>query len=350
MGNVDSNNINNNNESKLINNNNNLWLYKNYISVNDLHLNKIIQLFKFTNLCKKSIENNLWKNSLGPCNGRILTNVFYEPSTRTSCSFNAAMLRLGGKVISVNSNSSSVKKGETLEDTMRCLELYSDIVVLRHPEKGSSIQASKAMKKPLINAGDGAGEHPTQALLDLYTIVDELKTHDINTKYLNETKLNIILLGDLKYGRTVHSLVKVLKTYYSKNIKLFLISPKELKMPDDIIDYIKKNDIDYVEDDDLKKYINVADVLYVTRIQKERFLKNSNNKDEFNEDEFLKKFIVNKQLLKNAKKTLTILHPLPRVKEIATEVDNDPRAAYFRQMLNGMYVRMALIGLILGDF
>ena len=229
----------------------------------------------------------------------------------------------------MNSTASSVKKGETLTDTMKCLACYADIVVLRHPRKGSVQEAEKALTQPLLNAGDGAGEHPTQALLDLYTILDEQKAID---------GLEITLLGDLKYGRTTHSLAKLLARY---NVTLNLLSPEELKMPEEVKEVFKQSKNTLKETTKLEDVIETSDVLYVTRIQKERFP---------NEAEYEKvkdSFIINAEVMKKAKKSATLMHPLPRVNEISTDVDEDPRAAYFRQMKNGMFVRMALIGLTL---
>jgi len=264
------------------------------------------------------------------CKGLILACIFYEPSTRTNCSFTAAMQRLGGSVIQVNSSGSSVKKGETLSDTVRCLECYCDILVLRHPEKGSALEASKALKKPLLNAGDGAGEHPTQALLDLYTIMDEQGKID---------GLEITLLGDLKYGRTTHSLAKLLSKY---NVKLNYVSPEELKIPNEIKEAVSStSNIEQREFTKLEDVIATTDIIYVTRIQKERFT------DQAEYEKVKDCFVVDPSILEKAKASCSVLHPLPRANEITVEVDSDPRAAYFRQMENGLYVRMALIALTL---
>lgn len=307
---------------------------------------------------------------MSPCKSRVLSCLFYEPSTRTQCSFTAAMFRLGGSSMQINTESSSVKKGETLEDTVRCLESYSDILVMRHPEKGSAEKAVKVLKKPLLNAGDGVGEHPTQALLDLYTIRCEMQrffqsssSGDANgssdskrtkSSSIDEIEsLSVVLLGDLLHGRTVHSLIRLLPIGFrllSKNLKkieINLVSPAALKLPADIISQTKNVFGDNVvinEYSNLSQCIERADVLYVTRIQKERFK---------SEEDYMAvkgSFVVDAKLLEHAKKTLIVMHPLPRVDEISTDIDNDPRAAYFRQMEYGMYVRMALIGLVLGDF
>lgn len=264
------------------------------------------------------------------CQGKVLANIFYEPSTRTSCSFAAAMQRLGGSVINVNQEFSSVQKGESLEDTIRTMECYSDVLVLRHPEKGSAQMAAKHCSKPVINAGDGVGEHPTQALLDAFTIREELGT--ING-------LTITLVGDLKNGRTVHSLVQLLSLY---NITLHYVSPESLRMPQEVMEAVRQRGISQTEHTDLNEVLPITDVLYVTRIQKERF-------EDIEEYEKVKStFIISTKTLTKARSKMIVMHPLPRNQEISPEFDSDPRAAYFRQMENGMYIRMALLALILG--
>ncbi|CEG40291.1 aspartate carbamoyltransferase [Plasmopara halstedii] len=266
-------------------------------------------------------------------NGKLLANVFMEPSTRTSSSFQAAMLRLGGRVVCVNESSSSSQKGETLHDTIRCLECYADVVVLRHPVKGSALIAAEATKKPVLNAGDGVGEHPTQALLDLYTIYSEFGD-------LESLKGKVItMVGDLKNGRTVHSLSKLLAMY---GPKFNYVSPESLKMPRYVYDELQSQCIKQNETTDLDSVIHETDVLYVTRVQKERF------DDEEDYIAVKDSFRITLDVIKDAKSEMIIMHPLPRVGEIAEEVDKDPRAAYFRQMENGMYVRMALLALVLG--
>ena len=257
----------------------------------------------------------------------VSANLFYEPSTRTSSSFAAAMYRLGGKVISINDvHYSSVAKGETLEDTIRTLEQYTDCIVLRHSEIGAAKRAAAVSSVPIINAGDGAGDHPTQALLDLFTILKEKG---------RVNGLVITMVGDLKYGRTVHSLAKLLNHY---NVSLHFISPKQLRFPSSLSKELQN---DFRESDALESVLPHTDVLYVTRVQKERF-------DDLQEYERVQgSYIIQNSLLKKAKSDLTIMHPLPRVGEIAFEVDADPRSAYFRQMKNGMYVRMALLDYLL---
>jgi aspartate carbamoyltransferase catalytic subunit len=263
--------------------------------------------------------------------GKVLANLFYEPSTRTSSSFTAAMMRLGGKVISINEvRYSSVSKGESLPDTVRTLESYADVVVLRHPEVGSAAQAAHYARKPLINAGDGIGEHPTQALLDFYTIERELGQVD---------GLKVAMLGDLKYGRTVHSLTRLLLNY---DTSFIFISPDILRIPAEIIAEVKAAGHSFRETDDVHDAIGEVDVLYVTRVQKERF-------EDLADYEAVKGYyVITPELMEKAKQKMIVMHPLPRVGEISYAIDDDPRAAYFRQMENGMYVRMALLAAVLG--
>ncbi|XP_056633448.1 CAD protein [Diorhabda sublineata] len=262
--------------------------------------------------------------------GKIMASIFYEVSTRTSCSFSAAMQRLGGRVIYMDETSSSVKKGETLEDSIAVMAGYADVVVLRHPVPGSVLKASHHCRKPLINAGDGVGEHPSQALLDIFTIREEIGT--VNG-------LTITLVGDLKNGRTVHSLARLLTLY---NVQLRYVSPPSLKMPDHITSFVKSKGISQQEYNSLEEVLPETDVLYMTRIQKERFI---------SEEEYEKvcgQFVVTPKLMTRAKRKMVVLHPLPRVFEISPEFDTDPRAAYFRQAECGMYVRMALLAIVLG--
>ncbi|MCB0084477.1 MAG: aspartate carbamoyltransferase [Caldilineaceae bacterium] len=263
--------------------------------------------------------------------GKILANLFYEPSTRTSSSFMAAMLRLGGQVIPINNvQYSSVTKGESLPDTIRTLECYADVIVLRHPEVGAAATAAHYAQKPIINAGDGVGEHPTQALLDLFTIVNELDRVD---------GLRIAMVGDLKYGRTVHSLTKLLVNY---DIELVLVSPESLKMPEDVLDEVRSTGHRFYMTDDVREVIGNVDVLYMTRVQKERF------SDLAAYDRVKDQYVIDEPLLSQAKERMILMHPLPRVSEISYTVDDDPRSAYFRQMRNGMFIRMALLASVLG--
>jgi aspartate carbamoyltransferase catalytic subunit len=265
--------------------------------------------------------------------GKILANLFYEPSTRTSSSFTAAMERLGGSVIPINEvKYSSVAKGESLPDTIRTLECYADVIVLRHPETGSAAIAAQAAHKPVINAGDGTGEHPTQALLDTFTIFEELGGGQIDG-------MTVTMLGDLKYGRTVHSLARLLSLY---NVKLNYVSPEILRMPKEVMDEVGAKGIPQKEFDALEKILPETDVLYVTRVQKERF------EDPAAYEGVRGSFVVNPEIMRAAKKEMIVMHPLPRVGEISPDFDEDPRAAYFRQMEYGLYVRMALLAMVLG--
>ncbi|KAL7481950.1 hypothetical protein ACHAW6_007635 [Cyclotella cf. meneghiniana] len=291
---------------------------------------------------------------------KLLATVFYEASTRTSCSFQAAMLRLGGKVVHVDAgkggNSSSSAKGESLEDTVRCLECYVDATVLRHFEKGSvpRVALGGGTSKPVINAGDGVGEHPTQALLDLFTIWDELglcweedgadeSTEDAREK-VHEGPLVVVMLGDLKHGRTVHSLAMLLARSSMKHrVILRYCSPPSLAMPSYVREYVGKfAGVTQEECGDLKEAVRDAHVLYVTRVQKERF----ESVDEY--EEVKGAYVVDANIMHCAPSNMIVMHPLPRVDEISTEVDKDPRACYFRQMENGMFVRMAILALIMG--
>lgn len=262
------------------------------------------------------------------CEGKTLATCFYEPSTRTRLSFEAAMINLGGQVLGfASANSSSAAKGESVSDTIRVVSCYANICAMRHPKEGAPLVASKKSLIPVINAGDGGHEHPTQTLTDLLTI------RSLNGKIGNMT---IGLCGDLKFGRTVHSLINALVRY--EGIKFVLISPKELRVPDYIReDVLEKNNIPYKELERLEDAMPSLDILYMTRVQQERF---------FNEEEYLRMkgfYILDEDKMKLAKSDMLVLHPLPRVNEISVEVDDDPRAAYFKQAQYGVYIRMALI-------
>jgi aspartate carbamoyltransferase len=271
--------------------------------------------------------------------GKILTNLFYEPSTRTSSSFTAAMERLGGSVIPINEvKYSSVSKGESLPDTVRTLECYADVIVLRHPEVGSAAIAAKAARKPIINAGDGIGEHPTQALLDAFTIKEELG-HPSPTLGASLDGLTVTLLGDLKHGRTVHSLARLLSLY---KVKLNYVAPELLRMPAELIEELGRKGIEQTEYTTLDQVLPTTDVLYVTRVQKERFT------DEAVYESVKGAYVIDPSVMKAAKERMIVMHPLPRVGEISPDFDDDPRAAYFRQMEYGLYVRMALLAMVLG--
>lgn len=301
---------------------------KHLIDPQDFSIKEIEELFELTtNIINKPEE---FANS---CNGKILGTLFYEPSTRTRFSFESAMLRLGGKVIGFSEpGSSSVSKGENLPDTLRTVGAYTDIIAMRHHREGAPKYGSLYCPVPLINAGDGGHQHPTQTLGDLYTILKTKGKLD---------NITIGFCGDLQFGRTVHSLIKAISRY--ENVKLILISPGELKIPEYIkTEILNMRNIDYVEVEKLEDVIDKLDILYMTRVQKERF---------FNEADYVRlkdSYILDMEKLKNAKRDLAILHPLPRVNEISMEVDNDSRAKYFEQLKYGMYVRMALILKLLG--
>lgn len=257
----------------------------------------------------------------------IVASLFFEPSTRTRLSFESAVHRLGGSVISVaNASSTSMKKGETLNDTIRVIENYADLIVMRHPKEGAASEACAVTKKPFLNAGDGANQHPTQALLDIYTIQREMGTID---------GLSIAFVGDLKFGRTVHSLLYLLALYKVK--KIYFISPEQLKLPNSYLTMLKEAGIDYIEDSELNTHLPTIDVLYMTRIQQERF-------EDLEEYYFLKGiYQLTPDVVQLGKPGMRVLHPLPRVDEITPEVDEMEQCAYFRQTENGVYMRMALL-------
>lgn len=262
------------------------------------------------------------------CKGKKLATLFFEPSTRTRMSFEAAMYELGGNVISMtDAATSSASKGESVSDTAKVVSCYADIIAMRHPKEGAAYVAARAASIPVINAGDGGHCHPTQTLADLLTIYREKGRFN---------DLTVGLCGDLKFGRTVHSLINALSRY--SGIKFVLISPEELKLPSYVKrDSIKNKNIPYVQTTDLEGVMPELDILYMTRVQRERF---------FNEEDYLRlkdSYILTPDKLENAKKDLTIMHPLPRVNEISVAIDDDPRACYFKQVLNGKYMRMALI-------
>ena len=267
------------------------------------------------------------------CDGKKLATLFFEPSTRTRLSFEAAMYELGGNVLSMSdAGSSSASKGESVADTAKVISCYADIIAMRHPKEGAPKVAAMNATIPVINAGDGGHNHPTQTLADLLTISREKGGFDA---------LTVGLCGDLKFGRTVHSLIAALSRY--NNIKFVLISPDELKLPSYVKkDILKKNNIPYVQTTDLEGAMPELDILYMTRVQRERF---------FNEADYLRlkdSYILTPEKLKNAKSDLAVMHPLPRVNEISVSIDNDSRACYFKQVLNGKYMRMALILMLLG--
>ncbi|KAL7747191.1 Carbamoyl-phosphate synthase [Sorochytrium milnesiophthora] len=297
------------------------------VSVKQFSRNELHILFGVASEMRNIVERQGSTNLL---TGRVLCSAFYEPSTRTSCSFESAWTRLGGSVLSVNQITSSIAKGESFPDTVRTLAAYSDCLVVRHPEKGSIAAAAKVAKIPVINAGDGIGEHPTQAFLDVYTIREELGT--VNG-------LTVTIVGDLKNGRTVHSLVKLLSQY---DVKINYCSPPSLRIPENLFRDVAAHNIPQVEGTDLDQFIATTDVLYVTRVQKERF------SDAAEYDKVKDLYMINANVLRKAKKHMVVMHPLPRISEIDPEVDYDPRAAYFRQMRYGLFVRMALLALVMG--
>ena len=279
-----------------------------------------------------SVADSLEKKIETPLRGKIMDSLFYEPSTRTLFSFESAMLRLGGNVITTENarEFSSAAKGETLEDSIRVVNNYADVIVLRHYEVGASERAASVSKIPVINAGDGTGQHPTQALLDLYTIKKDLGNID---------GITIDLVGDLKHGRNIRSLAYLLGKY--KGVKIYFVSPKSLRVGDDIKAYLKKHKVSFKETENLESAIESLDVLYQTRIQKERF-------EDKKEYEKLKGFYqIDLKLVSKMKKKSIVMHPLPRVDEILTEVDKSPRAAYFKQARYGLLVRMALLKYLL---
>jgi aspartate carbamoyltransferase catalytic subunit len=265
---------------------------------------------------------------------RIMAALFYEPSTRTRFSFEAAMHRLGGRVISTENAAefSSVAKGETLEDTIRILNGYTDVIVLRHYEVGAARRAAAVSRVPVINAGDGIGQHPTQALLDLYTIRKEIGGID---------GLKIAMVGDLAQGRTVRSLAYLLSQY--QRVKIYFVAPPLLKMKDDILDHLREHSVEFIEETALDSVLPEVDVVYQTRLQRERF---GDRMADYEKCRGI--YILTRDSLRRMRPGAIIMHPLPRLEEISMEVDADPRAAYFRQAQNGLYVRMALLALLLG--
>ncbi len=294
----------------------------------DLSVEELAKVLDLANDIEKNPEKYAHK-----CDGKILATLFYEPSTRTRLSFESAMMRLGGKVLGFSSaNSSSAAKGESVADTIRVVSCYADICAMRHPKEGAPLVASMASEIPVINAGDGGHQHPTQTLTDLLTI-RSLKGRLDN--------ITIGLCGDLKFGRTVHSLIEALVRY--EGVKFVLISPEELRIPDYIReDVLKANGHEFIEVERLEEAMPSLDLLYMTRVQKERF---------FNEEDYVRMkdfYILDKAKMALAKEDMLVLHPLPRVNEISVEVDADPRASYFKQVQYGVYVRMALILSLLG--
>ncbi len=296
------------------------------IDILDLNTDEISQLIDKAN----DIIANPAKYS-EKCKGKKLATLFFEPSTRTRLSFEAAMYELGGNVLGFSAaQNSSAAKGESVADTAKTTSCYADIIAMRHPKEGAPLVAAMNATVPVINAGDGGHNHPTQTLTDLLTIYREKGRLD---------NLTVGFCGDLKFGRTVHSLISALSRY--KNIKFILVSPEELKLPSYVKDVLKAKNLEFVQTTDLDSVMPELDILYMTRVQRERF---------FNEEDYLRlkdSYILFPERLNNAKADLSILHPLPRVNEISVAIDDDPRACYFKQVLNGKYIRMALILMLL---
>lgn len=299
------------------------------LSVNQFNRDNLTAVFALADQMRTHVRERGGTDML---QRRVLAALFYEPSTRTSASFIAAMERLGGSVIPITQGVqfSSVAKGESLPDTIRTLEQYSDVIVLRHPEVGSAREAAEAATIPVINAGDGAGEHPTQALLDLYTILGELGTLD---------GLHVAMVGDLRFGRTVHSLTRLLMQY---DVRLTFVSPEILRLPLDLMNDVRDAGRPVRETYSVADVIGDADVLYMTRVQKERFT----DLDQYEEVRGF--YVITPETMALARERMIVMHPLPRVGEIDPRVDTDPRAAYFRQVENGMFVRMAVLAMVLG--
>lgn len=281
----------------------------------------------------KEMETVVPRGGFAELQNRIMATLFYEPSTRTRFSFESAMHRLGGRVISTENAAdfSSVSKGETLEDTIRILNGYADVIVIRHHEVGAAMRAAAVSRIPVINAGDGVGQHPTQALLDLYTIRKEIGRLD---------NLRIAMVGDLAQGRTVRSLAYLLGKF--EGIKIFFVAPALLRMKEDILLYLRQHNVEAVEEPELEKVLPTVDVVYQTRVQKERF---GDRIGDYEKCRGL--YVINRQTLALMQPCAIVMHPLPRVDEISMEVDSDPRAAYFRQAQNGLFVRMALLQMVL---
>ena len=294
------------------------------VSINDFSKEETIQILDRAMEFEKQPTQKILENY-------VVATLFFEPSTRTRLSFESAVNRLGGKVIGfTDSASSSVKKGESLKDTIKTVCNYSDLIVMRHPREGSARFASEVASVPIINAGDGANQHPTQCLLDLYSIRKTQNRLD---------NLHIAFVGDLKYGRTVHSLVIAMCNF---NTTFHLVSPVELKLPSSVKMHIKEKNLEYFQYTDLQEAVPQADIIYMTRIQKERF------SDPMEYEKVKNSYVLSRGSLQNAKPEMKVLHPLPRVNEISEDVDNMPQAYYFEQALNGVYVRQALLSGILG--
>lgn len=298
---------------------------KSLVSISDYTRDEYLQILNMAAAFEKQPIQNILRN-------KIVATLFFEPSTRTRLSFESAINRLGGKVIGFqDASTSSVTKGETLKDTIKIVSNYCDLIVMRHPLEGSAKYASEVASVPVVNAGDGANQHPTQTLLDLYSIYKTQCTLE---------NLNIFLVGDLKYGRTVHSLLVAMSQF---NATFYFISPPELKMPKEYKQLLDKMGLKYYEHTDFADIIDKADIIYMTRVQKERF------SDPIEYEKTKNAYVLRNEMLKNTKPNVRVLHPLPRVNEISTDVDDNEKAYYFTQALNGVYVRQAIIASILGE-
>lgn len=297
---------------------------KSLISISDYSVEEIMEVLELAKEFEKNPSQRIAES-------KVIASLFFEPSTRTMMSFESAANRIGARVIGFNEvSSTSVSKGESLSDTIKTVSLYSDLIVMRHHIEGAARFASEVSKVPVINAGDGANQHPTQCLLDLFSILRTQDTLD---------NLNIVLVGDLKFGRTVHSLVKAMTNF---NTTFHLVSPVELKLPSAVKMFIKNRKLKYYQYTSMEEAIKKADIVYMTRIQRERF------SDPLEYERVKNSYTLSKNLLVDVKPNMKILHPLPRVNEISEDVDNTPQAYYFDQALNGVYVRQALISKILG--
>lgn len=298
---------------------------KNLISITDFSKDDYLRIMELAAWFEENPNQNL-------LNGKVVASLFFEPSTRTRLSFETAISRLGGRIVGFSdSSSSSVSKGETLHDTIRMVSNYADMIVMRHPLEGSARYASEVSDVPVINAGDGANQHPTQTLLDMYSIMKTQGRLD---------NINIFMVGDLKYGRTVHSLLQALSVF--ENPIFNFIAPPELAMPREYKQFLTKKGIRYFEHSEFNDIISEADIIYMTRVQKERF------SDPMEYEKVKNVYILKNKMLKNTKDTMKILHPLPRVNEIHTDVDTNPKAYYFTQALNGVFTRQAIISHIMG--
>ena len=297
---------------------------KSLVSINDFSKDEIIRVLDIAEKFEKNPSQRL-------LDGKVVASLFFEPSTRTRLSFESAINRLGGRVIGFSeASNTSVSKGESLKDTILTVANYSDLIVMRHPIEGSARFASEVSKVPVINAGDGANQHPTQTLLDLYSIRKTQGTLD---------NLHIVMIGDLKYGRTVHSLLQAMSHF---NTKFTFVSPPELKLPNEYKAFLKSKELEFKEETELTSNLNDADIIYMTRVQRERF------SDLMEYEKVKNTYILKDDMFKNCKPNMKILHPLPRVNEIEELVDDNPHAYYFTQALNGVYARMAIMCQILG--